>query len=108
MVGTGFWPSILSPVFWAGLSQITRVWTLELQSVMGDFIKLSGSTKSHLMAPKFNNMWQHVRVDYITADNAQEMVKLGRLLDVGKTAEPRWTSTSSAWQENEWLRRSPP
>ena len=27
MVGTGFWTSILSPVFWAGLSQITRFWT---------------------------------------------------------------------------------
>jgi len=40
----------------------------ELQSVMGDFIKLSGSTKNHLMAPKLTNMWQHVRVDYITAD----------------------------------------
>ena len=27
VVGTGFWTSILSPVFWAGLSQITRFWT---------------------------------------------------------------------------------
>ena len=32
-------------------------------------------------------MWQHVRVDYITVDNAPEMVKLGRLLDVGKTVD---------------------
>jgi len=24
--GTGFWTSILSPVFWAGLSQITGFW----------------------------------------------------------------------------------
>ena len=54
---------------------------------MGDFIKLSGSTKTHLMTQKLTNMWQHVRVDYITADNAQERVKLGRLLDVGKTAD---------------------
>jgi len=54
---------------------------------MGDFIKLSSSTKAHLMTPKLTNMWQHVRVDYITADNAPEMVKLGRLLDVGKTAD---------------------
>jgi len=27
VVGTGFWTSILSPVFGAGLSQITRFWT---------------------------------------------------------------------------------
>jgi len=27
VVGTGFWTFILSPVFWAGLSQITRFWT---------------------------------------------------------------------------------
>ena len=54
---------------------------------MGDFIKLSGSTKAHLMALKLTDMWQHVRVDYITADNALEMVKLGRLLDVGKTSD---------------------
>jgi len=27
VVGTGFWTSILSPVFWAGLSQITSFWT---------------------------------------------------------------------------------
>jgi len=27
VVGTGFWTSILSPVFWAGLSQITGFWT---------------------------------------------------------------------------------
>jgi len=27
VVGTGFWTSILPPVFWAGLSQITRFWT---------------------------------------------------------------------------------
>jgi len=48
---------------------------------------LSGSTKAHLMTAKLTNMWQHVRVDYITIDNAPEMVKLGRLLDVGKTVD---------------------
>jgi len=46
-----------------------------------------------------------VRVD-ITADNAPEMVKLGRLFDVGKS----WDLDGQRFQrqENEWLRRPPP
>jgi len=47
------------------------------------------------MVPKLTNMWQHVRVDYITADNAPEMVKLGRLLDVGKTADDDGTALAA-------------
>ena len=30
VIGTGFWTSILSPFFWAGLSQMTRVWTYRI------------------------------------------------------------------------------
>jgi len=54
---------------------------------MVDFIKLSGNTKVHLMALKVTKMWTQVRVDYITTNNASEMVKLGRLLHMGKTAD---------------------
>jgi len=34
VVGTGFWTSILSPVFGAGLSQITRFWTYRIPAVV--------------------------------------------------------------------------
>jgi len=34
VVGTGFWTSILSPVFWAGLSQITRFWTYQIPAAV--------------------------------------------------------------------------
>jgi len=34
VVGTGFWTSILSPVFWAGLSQITRFWTNQIPAAV--------------------------------------------------------------------------
>ena len=34
---TGFWTSILSLVFWAGLSQITRFWTYRISAVVPGF-----------------------------------------------------------------------
>jgi len=34
VVGTGFWTCILSPVFWAGLSQITRFWTNRIPAAL--------------------------------------------------------------------------
>jgi uncharacterized membrane protein len=34
VVGTGFWTGILSPVFWAGLSQITRFWTYRIPAAV--------------------------------------------------------------------------
>jgi len=37
VVGTGFWTSILSPVFWAGLSQITRFWTYRIPAAVPVF-----------------------------------------------------------------------
>ena len=36
-VRTGFCTSILSPVFWAGLSQITRFWTYRISAVVPGF-----------------------------------------------------------------------
>ena len=34
VVGTGFWTGILSPFFWAGLSQITRFWTYRIPAAV--------------------------------------------------------------------------
>ena len=48
-------------------------------------------------------MWEHVRVDYITVNNTPEMVKLGRLLDEGKTVD-----LDGPVLPNEWFRRPPP
>jgi len=36
LVGTGFWTRILSPVFGAGLSQITRFWTNRIPAAVPD------------------------------------------------------------------------
>ena len=36
VVGTGFWTCILSPVFWAGLSQINRFWTNRIPAAVQD------------------------------------------------------------------------
>jgi len=43
VVGTGFWTSILSPVFGAGLSQITRFWTNRIPAVLDGYQCGAGS-----------------------------------------------------------------
>jgi len=41
VVGTGFWTSILSPVFWAGLSQITLFCTYRIPAAIPVFKRWS-------------------------------------------------------------------
>jgi hypothetical protein len=57
---------------------------MRLETAHGVFTKIAGSTQAHLMAEKMPILWGGVGVDYITTDCEAAMIKLGRILDVGK------------------------
>jgi len=66
---------------------ITHRWidkNWDLQEVLGNFEKMSGSTRSVLLAEKLPKLWEPYDVDDLTTDCCAEMNKMGRILDVGK------------------------
>jgi len=55
---------------------------------MGDFIKLSGSTKAHLMAPKLTNITTPLHLTSVEIARREIQVWKSRTIPLPKTSNP--------------------